>query len=87
MAPEPASERLRVLEKQIAALVVIFDNLDLSDPSQVREIAETVRWIHERRLARAANRSTAAKYLATFVGALAASVAGAYILDVLHLRK
>ena len=75
IAPDgPSADRTR---KEVAAILLALDSLDPNNPSEVREMAKTIRWALERRLQQDVRMKDIAKNaLAVIFGILATVVAG-----------
>jgi hypothetical protein len=68
------AEQLAALDTQVRVITRALDFVDLHDPDESRELARTIRWAHERRLAGDARHKDVLRYLITFVSAVCATV-------------
>lgn len=68
------SERVTALEAQVRIISRALDFVDVADVDEVREIAKTVRWAHERRLAGDARVKDFWRYAIAFVSAVGATI-------------
>lgn len=73
------TERMTALETQVRVISRALDFVDVADIDEVREIAKTVRWAHEKRLSGDARVKDFWRYAIAFVSAVGATVLAGFV--------